>query len=351
MKKIIAILAFALVVFGAVSCKKDTPRVKFSAETLEDFKGTMWSSNDKASILTFLDWGSRIYNTNTEGKIKTQWVTANDHLSFEDGVVRIDGATSEFNGRAESTKMLGKLDGESLHFFICDSEWNPAEQESIVVYLRRNFDLLSLKFADSLVPEAVDLGELYTESGVKTHVLWAKWNLGANSEEGSGLFYAWGEIEQKPKCGQSNYLYEDNPDELPADRDAASVRLGDGWRMPTSDELSALAATQNSSDFKWTWVESGDIPGWRIQRIAAEPANLSGNSIFLPCAGYIGSFGYHGTEWDIADGFYWTSSIDTSNTEVAMELTMRPQDAANPPCYPHVEWRWYGQTIRPVCDL
>ena len=41
-----------------------------------------------------------------------------------------------------------------------------------------------------------------------TRILWAKYNLGAESETEDGDFYAWGETKPKPKdsCSKDNYL-------------------------------------------------------------------------------------------------------------------------------------------------
>ena len=327
-------LALAILALGAVSCKKDGQN-KFS--TIEDFNGTVWTTDDNGIILSFLDWGTRIYNTNMEGKITVQFKTLKEKVSFADGAIRIDGATLEFDEAGTAGKLLGKLDGESLHFFICDDEWIPAAEESDVLHLRRGFDLSSLKFSNSFVPHGVDLGEMYTQSGVKTHVIWAEWNLGASAEKEVGLFYAWGEIEQKPFCSEENYIPTSTYDELPAEMDAASVRLGGYWRMPSKDEFAALLNTRSDDNFAWSWEQGSVVSGWRIKRTAATPSYLNGNSIFLPCAGYVGEDGRDG--WY---GWYWTSTSHYSASlgpSEEIEDTSIKEDNA-----------YYGQCIRPVYD-
>ena len=336
MKKQFSIFALTLTLlaFSAVSCSKDGHN-KFSPRTIEDFKGTVWSSDDNGIILNFLDWGTRIYNTNMEGKITMQFRTLKEDVSFTDGAIRIDGASSEFSDVGTASKIMGKLNGESLHFFICDDEWTPAAEESSVLHLRKNFNLSSLKFSDSFVPRGVDLGELYTPGGVKTHVLWADRNLGASAEKEVGLFYAWGEIEQKPTCSEDNYIPTSDYDELPAEMDAASVRLGEGWRMPTSDELAALLNTRNDDNFAWSLEQDSAVSGWRITYIGPT-SHLNGNSIFLPCAGYVDDKGRYG--WY---GWYWSSTSHCSaslGTNVEVEDISIKDDAA-----------YYGQCIRPVC--
>ena len=327
-------LVLAVLALGAVSCKKDGQN-KFSPKSIEDFNGTVWTSDGDHTVLSFLDWGTRIYN-NIGGKITLQYRTLNEKVSFTDGAIWIDGGTNEFNDAALPGKLMGKLVGQSLHFFICDSEWTPASDEADVLHLKRNFDLSSLKFANSFVPHGVDLGELSTQSGVKTHVVWAEWNLGAKAEKEVGLFYAWGEIEPKPICSPDNHLYKDNPDELPAERDAVSVRFGSFWRMPSRDEFSALLNTRDDDNFSWTW-EEGNVPGWRITRTAATPSYLQGNSIFLPCAGYVGEDGHAGYY-----GWYWTS---TSHYAASLGSSEEVEDIGV-----EIEYPYYGQCIRPVYD-
>ena len=336
MKKHFSIFALTLVVlaFVAVSCKKDG-QGKFSPKSLEDFTGTVWTKDDNGIILNFLDWGTRIYNTNMEGKITVQHITRKDNVSFADGEIRIDGADNEFGGIGTTSKMLGKLDGESLHFFMCNDEWIPAAVESSVLHLRKGFNLSSLKFSDSYVPLGVDLGELYTPAGVKTHVIWAEWNLGASAEKEVGFFYAWGELEQKPTCSEENYIPTADYDELPAEMDAASVRLGGNWRMPTYDEFAALLNTRHDDNFAWSWEPGSVVSGWRIKRTAATPSYLHGNSIFLPCAGYVDDEGHSG--WY---GWYWTS---TSHYAASLGTSEEVDDIAI-----QIEDAYYGQCIRPV---
>lgn len=72
-------------------------------------------------------------------------------------------------------------------------------------------------------------------------VLWAKYNLGANSETEDGDHFAWGEIEPKSSYTEENYLCKDYyPSTLDKNHDAAAVRLGEGWKIPSQEEFSQL---------------------------------------------------------------------------------------------------------------
>ena len=146
---------------------------------------------------------------------------------------------------------------------------------------------------DYSIPEAVDLG---LPSGTK----WASFNLGATAPEEAGCYFAWGETEPKAEYRWSTYkwcngsetsLTKYNSDSslgavdhktiLDLEDDAAHVKLGDNWRMPTSAELAELAYSADWNLCTWTWEERNGIYGYTIT------SKSNGNSIFLPAAGYI----------------------------------------------------------------
>lgn len=132
--------------------------------------------------------------------------------------------------------------------------------------------------------EAVDLG---------LSVLWASCNVGAHEPEGYGKYFAWAETETKSYydwetyyysdsaynkltkyCNKSAYGMEDTLTKLQPADDAAHVRWGDGWRIPTLSETQALL-----DSCEWEWTELNGINGYQV-------TGPSGNSIFLPAAGY-----------------------------------------------------------------
>lgn len=137
------------------------------------------------------------------------------------------------------------------------------------------------------IPEAVDLG---------LSVNWASFNLGASSLEGYGNYYAWGETEIKTdytwntyKWGDKDHRllkYNDNPSSgivdnkqtLDDDDDPARL-LGNGWRMPTSDEVKELL-DQDKLIIGYETING--VPGILIS------GRLEGywdNFIFLPFSG------------------------------------------------------------------
>lgn len=100
---------------------------------------------------------------------------------------------------------------------------------------------------------AVDLG---------LSVYWASCDIGANSPEDLGDFFAWGETSTKIDFTQDNYQYYDantmqyvdiGSDISGTQYDAATVDLGSDWRMPTEAEFQEL-----KDSCTWDWSEDPD---------------------------------------------------------------------------------------------
>lgn len=188
---------------------------------------------------------------------------------------------------------------------------------------------------DTFLVEAVDLG---------LSVKWASCNVGADSPEDSGSYYAWGEIEEKSDYCWGNYEYYLG--DLDGDMrvecvdlgsdisgtlyDVAHVKWCDGWRIPSKLEIEELF-----NRCKWEWSLVNGIYGQKV-------IGPNGNSIFLPAAGYrdedglksYGSFCY-----------YWSSSRDEISVGSAYYFyygrTQSNIVATDRKC---------GQAIRPVKD-
>lgn len=153
--------------------------------------------------------------------------------------------------------------------------------------------------------EAIDLG---LPSGTK----WANMNVGAESPEGYGDYYAWGEIEPNKASAYtpqnyrfypgndndeySKYNGTDNKMTLDLADDAANVVMGGDWHMPTSAQCAELLDNTTSS---WT----ADYNGTGVAGIIFTSNN--GNSIFFPAAGVVVGEGSVGQgEWFVV----WSSS-------------------------------------------
>lgn len=167
----------------------------------------------------------------------------------------------------------------------------------------------------------------YVDLGLPSGTLWATCNVGANSPEEYGNYYAWGEIVSKKSSNISNYTYLENPTNLPASADVAT-KLSNGWRMPTKKEMAELK--------NYCKVTSSTINNTNGLLFTGP----NGNSIFLPFAGY-----RSGSELLNAGfyGFYWTSSINTEDKNSVWYLDIGSDKTYISTCY-----REYGRSIRPV---
>ena len=180
-------------------------------------------------------------------------------------------------------------------------------------------------------PVAVDMG-----LGVK----WARCNLGADTPEGFGDYYAWGETAVKGDYSADTYLltadsvtkYKERfilNRQLDAEDDAVQTRLGQGWRMPTFAEMNELV-----QQCDWEWTVQNGVAGYKVSR------RTTGGSIFLPAAGYMegGQLHYPGSA-----GRYWTATRHPYHWQCAMDLFF--SDSFH---YAYFYDRFRGFPIRPV---
>ncbi len=188
----------------------------------------------------------------------------------------------------------------------------------------------------------------YVDLGLPSGLLWATCNVGANTPEEYGKYFAWGEVWNKSVynwstyqysnssdtlltkyCNNSNYGYNGFTDDLtvllPED-DAATANWGNGWRMPTKEDWQELFSNTTCS-----WTTQNGVNGTLFTA-------FNGNSLFLPAAGYcsesalmsVGNYGY-----------YWSSSVDTDRPDYVWEFHIRDTSM-------HPTARYFGQTVRAV---
>ena len=195
-------------------------------------------------------------------------------------------------------------------------------------------------------------GYEYVDLGLPSGTLWATMNVGADYPEDYGYYFAWGEVFSKEYYDWYTYKYSegsstsltkyvtestafwgtlfgevDNIIELEDDDDAAYVKWGTNWRMPTESELIELYD-------ECTWIYNEELGGYWV----IGPNN---NSIFLPAAGYI----YEDViEGQGERGSYWTKSLDNDYApDRAWALYF--DDSIN---IIENTYRNTGRTIRPV---
>lgn len=159
-------------------------------------------------------------------------------------------------------------------------------------------------------------------------VKWATCNVGADSPEEYGNYYAWGETKPKLSYSEENYTYKKNPETLSFIRDVASVKMGRNWRMPTVEELQELI-----DECTWTWTTLNDVNGYNVE-------GPNGNAIFLPAAGY-----RYDSDLSRAGSYggYWSNSLSTSYSGSAYDLFFSSGGV-----YWYSNSRYCGRSVRGV---
>lgn len=194
------------------------------------------------------------------------------------------------------------------------------------------------------VAEAVDLG---LPSGTK----WASWNVGASSPEEYGGYYAWGEVEEKSEYSWSNYKWcdgertsitkygvnssygiVDNLTTLDAGDDVAQMEWGEGWRMPTNDEIKELF-----DECKWSWTFVNGVNGQLV-------TGPNGNSIFMPAAGFYKDNQVKGGGSYLS---YLSSSLYLNGGSCGVAVLYFFSGNNN---WDDTWGRCYGRSVRPVCE-
>ena len=142
-------------------------------------------------------------------------------------------------------------------------------------------------------------GHSFVDLGLPSGTLWADRNIGAESPEDYGDYFRFGETIPFTENSQP-YVYDDiKADIAGTDRDAATVILGEQFRMPTIIQIRELV-----KECSRQWTEVGGVNGVMV-------TGPNGNSIFLPASGlrssgngslsYVGSYGYY---WSASPGSY-----------------------------------------------
>ena len=200
---------------------------------------------------------------------------------------------------------------------------------------------------------------------------WATCNVGANSPEQYGDYFAWGETEPKEDyswatykhmlTGQSDWKYitkyqtedgttdalwyydgiftGDGKTELEPEDDAATANWGEGWRMPTDAEWTNLLDTNK---YMWTWTTDYNGTGIKGYTVTSKVPGYIGNQIFLPAAGRrILTYLYYTGE----NGFYWSSSLYESDSSRAWRIAIDYSGVISSDYD-----RYYGQSVRAVSE-
>ena len=217
----------------------------------------------------------------------------------------------------------------------------------------QNYVRAFLRVADDTQEQPIEEYE-YVDLGLPSGLLWAKKNIGAETEEDAGLYFQWGDTvgytadqvgegEGKKYFGWGDYKFSvdgsstnfskynetDGKTVLDLEDDAAHVITGGNWRMPTSDDFIELC---QNTDLYLVPTEGEEVKG-NITENDVFPLyfewenNLSnvdgmkfykkgdrGTYLFLPATGHISN----GSASRVGEyGHAWASSLSSLGVQYA----------------------------------
>lgn len=162
----------------------------------------------------------------------------------------------------------------------------------------------------------------WVDLGLPSGTLWATCNVGANSPEEYGDYFAWGETFSKDYYDWTTYKwciggmdgitkysygvngFADFKSELEPEDDVAYVHWGPSWRMPTKAQQDELR-----EHCTWTWTTQNGVNGYLV-------IGPNGNSIFLPVAGN----SCEELPCNAESGGYWSRTLNIEVNQVAYFL-------------------------------
>ena len=259
----------------------------------------------------------------------------------------------------KSFKMYTDILGEHNWYVVANLTLNG----EIVASYRTDGKPFTILDQHCVTPRAVDLG---------LSVKWGSFNLGATERETYDCYYyAWGETDRiiygkdwedyafmqrgyddeehitkytvpdGEMLGYDSIWYDgttfigDNKTTLDPEDDAAHVRLGDYWRMPTWDEYTELR-----NNCTWEWVTRSGVNGYKV---TSKIDGYQSYWIFLPADG---GLYLQGSSPQVGNtGSYWTSTLCA-----VQSFTGRAYEFASNYIDYSYSQRTFGYPIRPVYD-
>ncbi len=196
----------------------------------------------------------------------------------------------------------------------------------------------------------------YVDLGLPSGTLWATCNVGADSPESYGDYFAWGETSPHSDnqyswnsykwcngsyntmtkyCTKSSYgCFIDYKTELDLEDDAAYMNWGSAWRMPSEAQYEELI---NSDYTTTTCTTQNGVYGLLI---TSKKEGYTDNSIFLPAAGSRDNSSLDGVG---SYGLYWSRSLYEIGPCSAWYLNFNSSYVRT-----YDGNRYYGRSVRPV---
>lgn len=311
MKKMIYILTVIMTVMTVVACSDDDKNEK-SSKTGIVVTGYYESVGSHTAVITGsvtnLDYLAK------DGVFVSFAYSKKNDLSDVSKFLNVDNITSV--DPSVDTVDAEKIELNGTDFKVTLNNLEPKSKYHYRVYCKNDTTRLFAANTRSFITEnegndtklAVDMG---------LSVMWATCNLGADSQEENGNYYAWGEDKTKNLYGTDNYEWDG------IFKDVVQSRWGDKWRMPTREEMQELIDLCK-------WTSGGN--GYTV-------TGPSGKIISFPAAGYRENdyYRYDG-------GYYWTSSQDPTFSKCAHIVHFGSGNH-----YMTRMSRSVGLSVRPVC--
>ena len=169
----------------------------------------------------------------------------------------------------------------------------------------------------------------YVDLGLPSKTMWATCNVGATKPEEYGLLFQFGRVDGYAYGDENHRFRTNNQNKQDTDNeyipitssgktydkneildladDAAHVRMGGKWRMPTYDELKELF-----NNTTWELETINEVQGMMFI------SNINNKRLFVPFAGYWynGNFSAAGSYANV-----WSSQVHHSNVLCAYRLS------------------------------
>lgn len=198
-------------------------------------------------------------------------------------------------------------------------------------------------------------GHDWVNLGLPSGTKWATSNVGADSTNGVGSYFAWGETYPKNDYSLNNLKYYisgtisddnvhffkyvivnkygkvDRKKELEHGDDPAYFNWGEGWRTPSDAQFTELR-----TKCKWTWIGNG----YKV-------IGPNGESIFLPVTGFrLGTTTYEDGNDGFGTGQYWSRTLNTKIGYRAYCIQFTPDGIKRL----ETTARTCGLSVRPVAE-
>ena len=226
-------------------------------------------------------------------------------------------------------------------------------------------------------------GHEYIDLGLPSGTLWAKMNVGANSETDYGLYFAWGDTQgyadastkafswsdykwtEDEGSTMSKYNATDEKTVLDLEDDAVHVNWGGNWHMPNRAQcLELFKETKNGfvtnagafTQYAWddsngyssptqttATIDDWDTAGYfffKNSYTSVTDAITAEDYLFIPAAGSCGGGGVYNVGFG---GGVWASALDSENVESAWDFYFYSDEASVVSSY-----RFNGQSVRGV---